>query len=59
MFSQLKGIKRIEQDFFLSTESCPRVGTLGALGPKGCPGGSKKEISKHGHVAYQIEGDDE
>ena len=39
--------------FILSHWSCPRVGLWGA----GYPGGSKN--LKHGHVAYQIDGDDE
>ena len=29
------------------------------LGRWGCPGGQKIIFSKHGHVAYQIDGDDE
>ena len=41
--------------FILSPGSCPRDGTLGRWG---CPGG-KKKIFKHGHVVYQIDGDDE
>ena len=40
--------------FFLSSGSCPRGGTLGHWG---CPGG--QFFFKHGHVAYQIDGDDE
>ena len=40
--------------FILSPGSCPRGGTLGHL----CPRGSKK-CFKHGHVTYQIDGDDE
>ena len=37
----------------LSPWSCPRGVTLGRLG---CPGG---HVFEHGHVAYQIDGDDE
>ena len=40
--------------FILSRGSCPRDGTLGHAG---CPGDPKK--FKHGHVAYQIDVDDE
>ena len=38
--------------FILSPGSCPRGGTFGCWGPKFI-------FSEHGHVAYQIEGDDE
>ena len=41
--------------FILSPGSCPRGGTLVRWG---CQGGQKK-ISKHGHVVYQFDGDDE
>ena len=41
--------------FILSPGSCPRGGTLGRWG---CPGG-QRFFFKHGHVAYQIDGDDE
>ena len=41
--------------FILSPWSCPRVGILGRWG---CPGGSKNIFFKHGHMAYQINGDD-
>ena len=40
--------------FILSAGSCPRGGILGHLG---CPGGPRK--LKHGHVAYQVDGDGE
>ena len=39
--------------FILSPGSCPRGGTLWHWG---CPGGQKK--IEHGHMAYQIDGDD-
>ena len=41
--------------FILSPGSCTRGGTLGC---RGFPGGRKLFFSKHGHVAYQIDGDD-
>ena len=41
--------------FILSPWSCPRVGLWGA----GVPRGGQKSCFKHGHVAYQIVGDDE
>ena len=41
--------------FILSLGSCPGGGTLGHWG---CPGG-KILFFKHGHVAYQINGDEE
>ena len=40
--------------FILSPGSCLRGGTLGCWG---CPGG-KNSSFKHGHVVYQIDGDD-
>ena len=49
VFSQMKDTKHIRRDFM------PQGGTFGR---SGCPGGKKKSI-KHGHVAYQIDGDDE
>ena len=41
--------------FILPPGSCPRGGTWGHWGAQGV----KKNFFKHGHVAYQIEGDDE
>ena len=41
--------------FILSPGSCPRGGTLGHWG---YPGGQTIFFFKHGHVAYQIDGDD-
>ena len=40
----------------LLPESCPKEGTLGAGVPRG---GAKNIFFKHGHAAYQIEGNDE
>ena len=40
--------------FILSPGSCPRDGTLGRWGAQGV-----KKNFKHGHVVYQIDGDDE
>ena len=42
--------------FILLPGSCPRGGTLGRWG---CPGVKKNFFFKHGHVVYQIDGDDE
>ena len=50
----MKDTKHIRRDFILSPGSYPRGGTLGRWG---CPGGQKNY--KHGHVVYQIDGDDE
>ena len=50
VFSQMKDTKHIRRDF----HSVPWT-----LGRWGCPGGSKKLFFKHGHVVYQINGDDE
>ena len=56
VFSQIKDTKHIRWVFFLSPWSCPRGG---ALWRWGCPGGQKLFNFKHGHVAYQIDEDDE
>ena len=42
--------------FILLPESCPRGGTLGAVGAQVV---KKNFFFKHGHVAYQIDEDDE
>ena len=41
--------------FILLPGSCPKGGTLGHLGYLG----GQTFFFKHGHVAYQIDGDDE
>ena len=46
MFSQIKDIKYIEQDFLSSPGACHRGGTSRVLG------GKKFIFSKNGHVAY-------
>ena len=48
MFSQVKGIKYLEWDFYSLAWVMPQVWDLGVLG--------SNIFSKHGHVAYQIEG---
>ena len=53
VFSQMKDTKHIRQDFILLPGSCPRGWGLALLGVKNL------FFSKHGHVAYQIEADDE
>ena len=50
VFSQMKDTKHI-----LSPGSCPRGGSLGHWGYSG----GSNIFFKHGHVAYQINGDDE
>ena len=55
MFSQLQDTKHIRWDVYLSPGSYPRGGTLGHWG---YPGG-QTFFFEHGHVAYQIDGDDE
>ena len=58
VFSQMKDTKISDRIFILTPGawSCPRGGTLGRWG---CPSGHKKFFFKHGHVVYQIDGDDE
>ena len=50
----MKDTKHIRQDFNSVAWVMPQGSDFGALG---VPRGSKK-IFKHGHVAYQIDGDD-
>ena len=54
MFSQLEDTKHIRLDFHSAIWVMPLGWDFLALG---CPGGSL--FFKHGHVAYQIDGDDE
>ena len=50
-----KDTKRIRLDFHSVTWVMPQWWDFGALG---VPRGPKKFFFKHGHVAYQIDGDD-
>ena len=54
VFSQMKDTKHIRQDFYSVAWVMPQGWDFGALG---VPRGSF--FLKHGHVAYQIDGDDE
>ena len=54
MFSQIKDTN-ISDGIFISPGSCHRVGRWGTGGTQGV----KHFFFKHGHVAYQIVGDDE
>ena len=54
MFSQIKIQNISDEIFILSPGSCLRDVTLGHWG---CPG-DQTFFFKHGHVAYQINGDD-
>ena len=57
MYSHKRNIQNISDEIFIrSPGSCPRDGTLGRWG---CSGDQKFIFFKHGHVAYQIDGDDE
>ena len=49
---QMKNTKHIRRDFHSVTFVSPRGGTLGSWGVK-------KKNFKHGHVAYQIDRDDQ
>ena len=55
-FSQMKDTKHIRRDFHSVAWVMPQGWDFGALG---VPMGSKIIFSKHGHVAYQIDRDDE
>ena len=50
----MKDRKYIRRDFHSVTLVMPRGGTLGRWGAQGV-----NFFFKHGHVAYQIDGDDE
>ena len=52
----MKDTKHNRQDFYSVAWVMPQGGTLGQWG---CPGGSKNVFLKQGHVAYQIDRDDE
>ena len=52
----MKDTKHIRRDFHYVTCVMPQGWKFGALG---LPRWSKKVIFKHGHVAYQIDEDDE
>ena len=52
----MKDTKHIRRNFHSVAWVMPQGSGLGGLG---CPGGQKKFFFKNGHVAYQIDGDDE
>ena len=56
VFSQTKETKHIRWDFYSVAWIMPKGWDFGSLG---VPRWLKKSFFKHGHVAYQIEGDDE
>ena len=57
MFSQIKDTKHIRRDSYFVAWVMPQGWVLGALG---MPRGSNNVFFfKHGHVAYQIDMDDE
>ena len=55
VFSQMKDTKHIRRDLYSVPWVMPQGWDFGALG---CPGGQKKLFFEHGHVVYQIDGDD-
>ena len=56
VFLQMKDTKQFRLDFDSLAWIMPQGGTFWRWG---CPGGQKFIFFKHGHVAYQIDGDDE
>ena len=52
----MKSTKQIRQDFHSVAWVIPKGWDFGALG---CPGGQQLFYFKNGHVAYQINWDDE
>ena len=55
VFSQMKDTNHIRWYFHSVAWVMPQGWDFGAMG---CPGGKKLFVFKHGHVAYQINGDD-
>ena len=55
MFSQIKDTKHIKPDFHSNAWVIPQGWDFGALR---VPKGSKSIFFEHGHMAYQIDGDD-
>ena len=55
LFSQIKDTNPFRRDFNFVAWVMPQGSDFGALG---VPRGVKLFFSKHGHVAYQIDGDD-
>ena len=56
VFSQIKDTKHIRRDFYSVPWFMHQGRDFGALG---VPRGVTKPFFKHGHVEYQIDGDDE
>ena len=56
VFSQMKDTKHIRWGFYSVAWVMPQGWDLGALG---VPRRTKKLFFKHGHMAYQMNGDDE
>ena len=56
VFSHMNDTKHIRQDFHSVAWAMPQGWDFGVLGVSR---GSKNIVYKHGHVAYQIDGDDE
>ena len=56
VFAQMKDTKHIRRDFYYVAWVMPQGWDFRALG---VPMGSNIFFFKHGHVAYQIDGDDE
>ena len=56
VFSQMKDTKHIRRNFYFVAWVMPQGSDLGGWG---CQGGQKLFFFKHGHVAYQIDEDDE
>ena len=57
MFLQIKDIRHIKWDFCSDAWVMPQGWDLGAVGLR--TGGQNFFFFEHGHVAYQIDGDDE
>ena len=55
VFSQMRDTKYIRRDFYSVAWVMPQGWVFGALG---VPRGSNIFFFKHGHVAYQIDGDE-
>ena len=59
MFSQIKDTKHIRRNFHSVAWVMPQGWDFGGGGAGGAQGVKKIFFFKHGHVAYQIDGDEE
>ena len=59
VFLQIQDTKYIKRDFYSDSCVMPQQWDLWTCGRQGWPWGQNNFFFEHGHVAYQIDGDDE